>query len=252
MTNETRELSRRQFVAAMGAGAGALGLAACAPGIRRSASTPASTTGPVILFQGDSITDAGRSRTNVAPNTASALGSGYPLLIASDLLEREPTRRFRFLNRGISGNKIPDLEARWEADAIALRPDVLSVLVGVNDYWHKRLNGYAGTVTSYENGFVALLERTRTALPSVRLVVLEPFVLRIGAVNDGWFPEFDERRAAAARVAKRVGATFVPLQHELDRQAARTGPAYWAADGVHPTPAGHALIAERWRAAVKL
>jgi lysophospholipase L1-like esterase len=82
--------------------------------------------------------------------------------------------------------------------------------------------------------------------------VIEPFVLRVGAVDAGWFPEFDERRAAAARVARQVNATFIPMQDALTQMAARTSPEYWAADGVHPTPAGHGLIAERWRRAVRL
>jgi len=144
------------------------------------------------------------------------------------------------------------LEQRWAADTIALKPDVLSILIGVNDYWHTKTHGYKGTVADYETGFAALLQATRQALPSVRLVVIEPFVLRCGAVDASWFPEFDERRAAAARVARRVNATFVPMQDRFTALASRSTPEYWAADGVHPTAAGHGLIAERWRRAVKL
>ncbi|HZS59593.1 MAG TPA: hypothetical protein VFA43_10010, partial [Gemmatimonadaceae bacterium] len=80
-----------------------------------------------------------------------------------------------------------------------------------------------------------------------RVVVLEPFVLKTGAVDASWWPEFDVRRAAAARVAQRAGATFVPLQQAFEQAAAKGGPAYWLSDGVHPTPSGHALIADRWR-----
>ena len=212
---------------------------------------PRERTGTVVLFQGDSITDWGRDRAVGDPNVASALGRGYPLLVASAELAEHPKSALKFYNRGISGNKVPDLEQRWAADTLALKPDVLSVLIGVNDFWHKR-NGYPGTVADYENGYAALLQATRQALPSVRLVVIEPFVLRCGAVNASWFPEFDERRAAAARVARLVGATFVAMQARFTELASRTSPEYWAADGVHPTPAGHALIAERWRRAVHL
>lgn len=208
--------------------------------------------GRVVLFQGDSITDAGRDRRIAAPNVALALGTGYPLLIASSLLRAGPERNWRFFNRGVSGDKVPDLQARWSTDTIALRPDILSVLVGVNDFWHKRLKGYTGTIADYESEYVATLTATRQALPAVRLVVLEPFVLRYRSVDATWFPDFDERRAAAARVASRVGATFVRLQDAFNAASARTGPAYWTADGIHPTPAGHALIAERWRAAVDM
>jgi lysophospholipase L1-like esterase len=238
------DLTRREFVLAVSA---ALGTAVLGDS---SGTYVQAVAGRTILFQGDSITDASRNRTVVEPNVARALGTGYPLLIASDLLRDRPERGYRFINRGISGDKVADLAQRWSADALALRPDVLSILIGVNDYWHRLLNGYASTVRSYEDEYVALLELTRRELPQVRLVVLEPFVLRIGAVDARWFPEFDERRAAAARVARHARATWVPLQEKLDSAARKTGPAHWAADGVHPTPAGHALIAEQWRRAV--
>jgi lysophospholipase L1-like esterase len=207
--------------------------------------------GTVVLFQGDSITDCGRNRGAGDPNVAGALGTGYPLLVVSAELAAHPESGLQFYNRGVSGNKVPDLEQRWAADTLALKPDVLSVLIGVNDFWHKK-NGYTGTVADYEAGFAALLQTTRQALPAVRLVVIEPFVLRCGAVDATWFPEFDERRAAAARVARQAKATFVPMQARFTELAARTSPEYWAADGVHPTPAGHALIAERWRRTVRL
>ncbi len=230
---------------------------ACSPrGMSQSAAVPAPAhehgPGGVILFQGDSITDSGRNRSIAGPNIASALGTGYPLLVASNVLQVSPDYEWRFFNRGVSGDKVPDLQARWSTDTLALKPDILSVLVGVNDFWHKRLNGYTGTVADYEAQYVALLTATRQALPAVRLVVLEPFVLRLGAVDSTWFPEFDERRAAAARVASRTAATFVPLQDAFNAASAHAGPAHWTADGVHPTPAGHELIAERWRAAVSL
>ncbi|HTD62833.1 MAG TPA: SGNH/GDSL hydrolase family protein [Gemmatimonadaceae bacterium] len=209
--------------------------------------------GTRILFQGDSITDAGRDRSSgVQPNVASGLGTGYPLLLAAAMLESYSDRRLQFFNRGVSGNKVPDLEARWQEDTIALQPDIVSVLVGVNDFWHKRTHGYTGTVADFENGYVTLLEQTRQALPHVRLVVMEPFVLQTGAVDATWFPEFEERRAVASRVAQRVGATFVPLQARFTSAAERVDAAYWIADGVHPTPPGHALIAEGWRASVGL
>lgn len=208
--------------------------------------------GTVVLFQGDSITDCGRDKTRGDPNMAGTLGTGYPLLVASAELAAHSGSGLKFYNRGISGNKVPDLEQRWAADTIALKPDVLSVLVGVNDYWHTKSHGYKGTVADYETRFAALLEATRRELPAARIVVIEPFVLRCGAIDATWFPEFDERRAAAARVARQVKATFVALQDKFTQLAARTSPEYWAADGVHPTAAGHGFIAEQWRRAVPL
>ena len=229
-------LSRRDFVAVAGAGVAAACTRHVSVGVE-----PAH--GSTILFQGDSITDAGRDRNQAAPNAGGALGNGYPLLLAAVLLKQWPDRDLRIFNRGVSGNKVPDLQARWETDTLALEPDVLSILIGVNDYWHTRTHGYTGTVTDYETHFVALLTQTRVQ----RLIILEPFVLKTGAVDASWWPEFDARRAAAARVAERSGATFVPLQRAFEEAAAKSGPAYWLADGVHPTPAGHELIADRWR-----
>ncbi|HEV8410611.1 MAG TPA: SGNH/GDSL hydrolase family protein [Gemmatimonadaceae bacterium] len=207
---------------------------------------------PVILFQGDSITDVGRNRTVAGANNAGALGGGYPLIAASHMMRAHPDSGLQILNRGVSGDKVPQLQARWETDTIALKPDILSILVGVNDLWHK-LNGNSnGTVADYESQYHELLKGTLLALPAVRLVILEPFVLMTGAVNEQWFPEFDERRAAAARVAKGLNATFIPLQ-SMFTQLAKTAPAsYWLGDGVHPTIAGHAAIADRWREVVNL
>lgn len=236
----------------MAAAGGAAGLALL-PGAREAAARPLGPPeGPVVLFQGDSITDAGRNRNQAAPNHPGALGTGYPLLVASAALKGHPDRGLRFYNRGISGHKVPDLQARWETDTVALKPDLLSILIGVNDYWHTLSGRYAGTVQDYETGYAALLQATQQALPSTRILVLEPFVLRTGAVTDAWFPAFDQRRAAAQRVAKQAGVVWVPLQARFDELAKRTGPEYWAADGVHPTPAGHAVIAEEWREAAKL
>jgi lysophospholipase L1-like esterase len=235
-------LSRREFLAA------ATSAVALACAGRRTGAP----TGSVVVFQGDSITDGGRDRTVLGPNIEPGFGSSYAALLMRDIRAAHREVPWRFYNRGISGNKLPDLQARWAADTLALRPDILSILAGVNDYWHKRSFGYAGTTADYERQYTGLLAETRAALPNVTLVVLEPFVLRTGAVDASWFPEFDERRAAAARVASAAGARFVPLQAVFDARAASTGPEAWAKDGVHPTPAGHALIAEQWRAIVGL
>lgn len=208
--------------------------------------------GAVVLFQGDSITDAGRKRDATEPNQLQSFGGGYAMFIAAHLLTKYPDLELKCHNRGISGNKVPDLDKRWAQDAVALKPDVLSILIGVNDIWHK-LNGNSdGTVESYETGFKALLERTKREIPSARIVVCEPFVLRCGAVNDKWFPEFDERRAAAKRVATGAGADFVPFQTMFDAAVKHAKPEHWAGDGVHPSPAGHALMASTWLSVVGL
>jgi lysophospholipase L1-like esterase len=207
---------------------------------------------PVILFQGDSITDVGRNRAATGANNAGALGGGYPLIAASHMMRAHPDSGLQIFNRGVSGDKVPQLQARWDADTIAIKPDILSILVGVHDLWHK-LNGNSnGTVAEYESQYNELLDGTKKAFPNVRLIILEPFVLMTGAVNEKWFPEFDQRRDAAARIAKRAGATFIPLQSMFTQLAKSAPAAYWLGDGVHPTIAGHAAIADRWREVVNL
>jgi lysophospholipase L1-like esterase len=204
-------------------------------------------SGQRIVFQGDSITDAGRMRAAAAPNSPELLGQGYAGLCAWRLLADYPGLGLEIHNRGVSGNRVPDLDARWQHDCLALKPHLLSVLIGVNDLWH-RLEGRAGgSIREYEQQYRTLVERTREALPDVRLVLCEPFTLRCGVVNRRWFPEFDELRAAAERVAVACGAIWVPFQSVFDDAVnAGTDPSYWAGDGVHPTPWGHQLLADAW------
>lgn len=236
---------RRKFLIAGSAGAVAAGsslLKAAENGLE---------TGSVILFQGDSITDARRQKNEPHANHAQSLGYGYPAHIGGALLRDYAGKGIAIHNRGISGNKVPDLDARWQADCIDLRPNILSILIGVNDIWHMREGRYDGTAEVYRDGFTALLKRTKEALPDVVLVICEPFVLKCGAVDDTWFPEFETRRAFAEEVAKEAGTIWVPFQKKFgEAVAAGTPPEYWAGDGVHPSIAGHALMAETWRDAV--
>jgi lysophospholipase L1-like esterase len=203
--------------------------------------------GDVVLFQGDSITDAGRDRKREdTVNDGRALGNGYALFTTSQLLAACAEADLKVYNRGISGNKVFQLAERWDKDCLALKPSIVSILIGVNDIWHMLNGNYQGTVQIYERDYRALLERTQRELPEVRLVVCEPFVLRCGAVNDKWFPEFDGYRAAARRVATEFRAVFVPFQAMFDRAVKTAEPQYWAKDGVHPTMAGAGLMAQTW------
>lgn len=207
--------------------------------------------GNVVLFQGDSITDAGRDRQREGnANDIRALGSGYALLAGAALLANHAEAKLTIYNRGISGHKVFQLAERWDKDCLALKPDVVSILIGVNDIWHKLDGRYDGTIEVYERDYRALLERTKRELPGVKLVVCEPFVLRCGAVNEKWFPDFDGYRAAAKRVAGAFDAVFIPFQTMFDEAVQTTPPAYWAGDGVHPTLAGAALMAQAWCRAV--
>lgn len=242
-------LSRRQILEGAVAATGVAAALSVVPRSARGGENIEVKKGGTVLFQGDSITDAGRDRGSEAhANHARALGTGYPMLLGCELLRDHPKLDLRIFNRGISGHKVPDLANRWDKDCLDLTPAVLSILIGVNDIWHKLNGNYDGTVEDYRIGFAALIERTKKALPHVSIVVCEPFVLRCGAVKENWFPEFDERRAAAKQVATDSGSRWVPFQTMFDEAvAAGTEPAYWARDGVHPSLAGHALMAQAWR-----
>ncbi len=217
---------------------------------KKTPSTVKLAKGDVVLFQGDSITDAGRDKKNQVANEHKAFGRGYAWLAASQLLVSRPELELTIHNRGISGNKVHQLAARWDKDCLELKPDVLSVLIGVNDIWHGLAGRYDGTVETYETDFRKLLERTREALPKVKFIVCEPFVLKCGAVNDEWFPEFDKYRASARKVSDEHGAVFVPFQSMFDEAVKIAPPNHWAGDGVHPSQYGAALMANFWLKAV--
>lgn len=201
-----------------------------------------------ILFQGDSITDANRGREN-----DNLRGSGYPTMVGGKLGFDCPNE-YEFLNRGIGGNRVVDLLARVKADIINLKPDIMSILIGVNDVWHE-LSFQNGVGTeSYEKIYNLLIDEICAALPEIKLIILEPFVLKGTATEEQWETfrfEVEQRAAAAKRVAEGHGLPFVELQKKFD-DAEKLAPAsYWLIDGVHPTAAGHELISREWIAAFK-
>lgn len=202
--------------------------------------------GSKILFQGDSITDAGRDKKNQVPNQQKAFGKGYAWMAASNLLISKPDLKLTIHNRGISGNKVHQLANRWDKDCMDIKPDVLSILIGVNDIWHGLNGKYQGTVQTYENDFLNLLERTRKVLPETKFIICEPFVLKCGAVNEKWFPEFDYYRASARKVAEKNNAIFIPFQSMFDEAVKYAPPNHWAGDGVHPSAHGASLMAHFW------
>jgi lysophospholipase L1-like esterase len=209
-------------------------------------------TGDVILFQGDSITDAGREKMKQISNMAGSFGTGYAFMAACQLLNDYPAKDFSIFNRGISGNKVFQLAERWQHDCFDLKPSVLSILVGVNDFWHTLDGKYNGTVEKYEQDYKQLLTLTTKMLPEVRLVIGEPYAVQgTSAVNEKWLPAFDGYRAVAKKMAEEFNAVFIPYQTIFDEAALRAPAKYWTPDGVHPSMAGCALMAEAWIASVK-
>lgn len=198
----------------------------------------------VVLFQGDSITDCGRSRDTSAPNAG--LGSGYVLLAASHLLCAKPADGLKIFNRGISGNRIVDLYARWKSDGLNLEPNVISILIGVNDTWHEFGGRNGVEIPRFEQFYKMLLDWTVQARPGVKLVLCEPFVHVCGAVTRDWVPEINQRRDIVRKMAKDYDTILVPFQEIFDAALKRAPAEYWLGDGVHPTYAGHHLMAEAW------
>lgn len=206
----------------------------------------------IILFQGDSITDAGRNKEDDSFNNARVLGSGYAMLTGAALLEKFASLGLKIYNKGISGNKVYQLAERWDKDCLEIKPDILSILIGVNDFWHKLNGQYDGTVDIYKRDFIALLERTMSVLPGLKLIICEPFAVPgVKAVDDKWYPEFYEYQKAAREIAEKFSATFIPLQKIYDEAQKRAPGVYWTNDGVHASLAGAKLMAEAWLSVIK-
>ena len=202
----------------------------------------------VVLFQGDSITDAGRTREEAGSNNSRALGNGYALLAGASLLHDHASKNLQIYNRGISGNKVFQLAERWDADCFDLKPSVLSILIGVNDFWHMLNGKYDGTLDTYRNDLKALLQRTKEKMPDIKLIVGEPFAVPgVKAVDDKWFPAFTGYQNAARQIAGEFNASFIPYQSIFDKAAKEAPPSYWTSDGVHTTLAGSQLMAEAVR-----
>jgi lysophospholipase L1-like esterase len=207
-------------------------LAAFAPGAR-------------ILFQGDSITDGNRGRS-ADPNHI--LGHGYAFIIAAKFGSAMAASDLTFINRGISGNTVLDLEKRWQKDTLDLKPDILSILIGVND------KGKGVPMDQYEQVYDKLLTDTRAANPGIKLVLCQPFVVNhLAKTPPSGSPNADivQRQQIVAKLAKKHGAALVPFQKALDDACKRAPAIHWIWDDVHPTYSGHQVLADEWERVVR-
>lgn len=196
-----------------------------------------------ILFQGDSITDSERSRTEPIN-----MGYGYATLVTGEIGYEYPGE-YITINRGISGNRIVDLYARIKADIINLKPDILSILIGVNDILHEAGVQNGVSADKYYRIYSMLIEEIIEALPSVKIMILEPFVLLGSATKTHWeeiSKGVKERAVKAKEVAEKYGLPFITLQDKFDKAVQTTSNEYWLVDGVHPSVAGHELIKREW------
>lgn len=202
--------------------------------------------GLTFLFQGDSITDGNRTRDN---DWNHVMGHGYAYMIASRLWYDHPDKDLMFYNRGVSANKVTDLAARWQQDTLDLNPDVLSILIGVNDIAAILNKSGTDNLETFEITYNSLLEKTVTALPQTQIVLCEPFILPVGWVNkdlENWQNMILRAQKIVKKLALNYDAVFVELQKPF-LDACKKAPAdYWIWDGIHPMPAGHELIARQW------
>lgn len=194
--------------------------------------------GSRILFQGDSITDGNRGRTS-DPNHI--LGHGYVFIIAARHGAAFPAANLDFINRGVSGNTALDLEARWQQDTLDLKPDLLSIMVGVND------DAQGVPLDRFEQVYAKLLAQARASNPKLKLVLCAPFVKHTGQAPDS----IRRRQEIVARLAKRFGAALVRFQPVFDEAFKRAPADYWIWDTVHPTYRGHQLMADEWERVVR-
>jgi lysophospholipase L1-like esterase len=206
-----------------------------------------------VLFIGDSITHAHRRPEEV--HDCYSLGCGYVKMVAATLNADHPQLRLRFSNRGECGHRTNELLERWDRDCIALRPDVVSILIGINDA--NPTGGTKGEPRHVLERYRRLIDMTTTQLPGVRLVVVEPFGLAVAA-GSAPVPTIDPQQLSRVRMyqppiremASEVGAVFVPVQSAFDQAVSATPASHWALDGVHPSAAGHLLIARQWLAQI--
>lgn len=197
-----------------------------------------------VLFQGDSVTDCKRSREN-----DNEMGSGYANMAAAMFSAMHPEKNVRFLNRGISGDRVRDLKARWMEDCLELKPDVVSILIGINDCWRRFDRNDPTTAEEFESDYRYILTQVREKL-NAKIIICEPFVLPYPEDRKTWREDLDPKIHVARSMAREFGAVYVPFDGLYAENCMKREPAFWAADGVHPTQAGHAFMARTWLKAV--
>jgi lysophospholipase L1-like esterase len=197
-----------------------------------------------IVFQGDSITDCGRREPAHAP-----YGRGYVSIVATWLIARYPELNLNIINRGISGNRTKDLLNRWDNDCLQIKPDILSVLIGINDVAFRYTASDPTPLNAFEATYDTMLKQARNAC-NPKLVICEPFLLAHPEGIDVWREDLDPKIQAVRELARRYNAIYVPLDGAFAAASTRAAPSFWAEDGVHPMPQAHALIAQTWMQAV--
>ena len=209
-----------------------------------------------ILFQGDSLTDSGRIRNTEEPNIN--LGMGYVNLLAARITCDNPS--VNVYNRGVSGNRICDMYARWIEDTLNIDFDILSVMNGINDIGFQLRMGRGADKDKFKFVYDRMLFEVKEKKPDAKLVIIEPFLVRKYMGEDGgdiyndwdlWHGQITERGEICRELAEKYGAIFVPLAEDFAKLSEKYGPDVWSMDCIHPTAAGHEVIARKWMEACK-
>ncbi|HEX7063434.1 MAG TPA: SGNH/GDSL hydrolase family protein [Bacillales bacterium] len=197
-------------------------------------------SGEKVLFQGDSITDAGRDY-----GKGNHMGAGYAMMAAAWFSALYPEKQVTFYNRGISGNRVQDLRERWQSDCLDLQPDWVSILIGINDCWRRYDQNNPTPVGQFESDYRYLLKTVRDKL-NAKLILCEPFVLPFPEDREQWRQDLDPKIQVVRKLAREFNAVLVPFDGAFAQVTAKRSPEFWAHDGVHPSSAGHALMAQKW------
>jgi lysophospholipase L1-like esterase len=198
----------------------------------------------LVLFQGDSVTDAGRNYQD-----KNSLGTGYANMIAAWFSAMHPEKNVTFRNLGISGHRVCDLQARWKTDCLDVKPSVVSIMIGINDTWRAYDSNDPTSTEKFETGYRDLLEQIRKNL-NARIILCEPILLHVMENQSQWRKDLNPKIDVVRKLAIEYNALLIPFNGIFAQAATRRDPAFWAADGVHPTQAGHALVAQNWLKAV--
>ena len=205
-----------------------------------------------IVFIGDSITDMNREKVNFWDQNH-LYGHSFVFLLASGFGYEFPAGGIKIYNRGISGNKSRDLVDRWQSDVLDLKPDIVNILVGINDIILSVHENKPFSLEEYEKNLSEMVEKTYESAPETQIILCEPFAFPEAAAKeyyDAFKTSVPLLRDSCHRIAKKYGCLFVPLQEVFDKAYAQNpqcGYSHWIWDGIHPTAAGHRIIEAQWK-----
>ena len=201
-----------------------------------------------VVFFGDSITDSGRVRTE-PDGSMMSYGRGYVFLVASELLSKHPNE-YEVFNRGNSGDRIYNLYGRLSSDVWSLNPDILTIFVGINDVEHPYKIRCGTDFKRWEKIYRMIIEETKERLPNIRIILVEPYVVKINEETPQAYKWFSEAipvyRKLLEQFAVDYGVEVVPLNDKINERANEIGVTNVTKDGTHPHMVGAKIIAEEW------